>query len=438
MEYVQLDPWQKKALDCKGHMLLCTGRQSGKTFLMARKAASYMLNHENCRIIVVSLTEDQAELMIIMVLDYLEKNHLSQIEEKKKQPTKTRIFLKNGAMILARPCGNTGDAVRGFTGDVLILDEASRMPEFAFIAAKPTLLTTGGKIWMCSTPFGKSGYFYESFINKHKRFTVIHTNSEEVMKKREITETWTQQRRDGALRTLEEEKKDMSKLQYAQEYLGEFIDELRQFFSDELINETLSLKRHPAIIPNRNYYLGVDIARMGEDKGTFEIIDQIDENHLQQVENIVTKKKYTTETYDKIVELQRIWNFEKIGIDAGSGSLGVGILDFLLRNEETKRNTIALNNRAVLQDYKTDKKGRLMKEAMYIQMQMLMEQGKLKLLNEPDIRLSLKSVQYEYVMQEGLPTKIRIFGNDTHIAEGLIRACWLANQKSLNIRISWM
>ena len=33
------------------------------------------------------------------------------------------------------------------------------MPESVFTASKPTLLTTGGKIWMCSTPFGKTGYF---------------------------------------------------------------------------------------------------------------------------------------------------------------------------------------------------------------------------------------------------------------------------------------
>ena len=114
MEHILLDDWQQKALNTKGHMLLCTGRQSGKTFLMARKASDYMLTHPNCRIIVVSLTEDQAELMIIMILDYLERNHKKNIGKGMKKPTKKRIFLKNNAMCLARPVGNTGDAVRGF------------------------------------------------------------------------------------------------------------------------------------------------------------------------------------------------------------------------------------------------------------------------------------------------------------------------------------
>jgi len=50
---------------------------------------------------------------------------------------------------------------------------------------------------------------------------------------------------------------------------------------------------------------------------------------------------------------------------------------------------------------------------------------------------SLASIQYEYVVQFGQPTRLRIFGvphNASDIAEGLIRAVWCASKdKSLNI-----
>ena len=434
-----LDDWQEQALTHDGNLLLCTGRQVGKTFIMSRKAAEYMIKNKDSKIIVCSLTEDQAQLMIVMVLTYLENNYKTWIKKPySKNVTKNKIVLNNGSNIIARPVGNTGDAVRGFTGDVLILDEASRFNEFIFTASKPTLLTTGGKIWMCSTPFGKQGYFYECYLNRAGRFKVIETNSWDVVNTRQISEVWTQSKKDEAIRFLNDERMDMSELQFAQEYLGKFVDELRQFFSDELIKKICILKRSHAIIPNRSYILGMDIARMGEDATTYEILCKIDNNRIEQVENIVTKKRLTTETFDRMLQLDRQYNFKQVGIDAGSGSLGVGLLDFLLREDSIKKKIIALNNRSRDLDRDGDKKSSLLKEDMYQIMKMLMERGNLKLLDDEDLQLSLKSVQYEYLTTNNKKAAVRIFGRDTHIAEGLIRASYLANQKVLNLRLSWM
>jgi len=62
-----------------------------------------------------------------------------------------------------------------------------------------------------------------------------------------------------------------------------------------------------------------------------------------------------------------------------------------------------------------------------------MEKGYIKLLDDPEIFQSLKSVQYSY--EDG---RFRIFGNYTHIVEGLIRAYWGSKTKHLNISISWV
>jgi len=433
-----LDDWQEQALNHNGNLLLCTGRQVGKTFIMSRKAAEYMISKKGSKIIVCSLTEDQAQLMIIMTLSYLEQNYKSWIKKPySKNVTKNKIVLNNGSEILARPVGNTGDAVRGFTGDVLILDEASRFNEFIFTASKPTLLTTGGQIWMCSTPFGKQGYFYDCYLNKSQRFKVIETNSWDVVNTRPISEVWTEQKKKQAIEFLEAEKKDMSELQFAQEYLGKFSDELQQFFEDDLIKRVCILKKVPRI-EDRDYYLGVDIARLGNDEGTFEILCKINNERIEQVENIVTKKKLTTETFNGILDLNKIWDFKKIGIDAGSGSLGVGILDFLIREPNIRNKIVALNNRSRNLDRNGEKKTSLLKEDMYQIMKMMLEKGILKLLNDDNIILSLKSVQYEFITTAGKKTSMRIFGNYTHIAEGLVRASWLTNQKSLNLSISYV
>jgi hypothetical protein len=404
---------------------------------MAIKSAEYMIAHPGCHIICCSLTEDQAQLIIVMTLDYLERTHKQYIAKGAKKPTKNKIVLTNRSEILARPVGNTGDAVRGFTGDILILDEASRFAEFIFTASKPTLLTTGGQIWMCSTPFGKQGYFYEAYKNASGRFKVIEANSWDVIHERPISNSWTIEKREAAIRFLEAEQRDCSKLQFAQEYMGLFVEDLHQFFSDDLIHSICTNKR-PGRIIGEDYYLGVDIARLGEDEGTFEVLHKLANETIEQVENIVTKKKLTTETFDNIVRLEKTWNFRNIGIDAGSGSLGVGILDFLLREPTTRKKTIALNNVSRDLDFHGIKKKTLLKEDMYQNLRALMERGTIKLLDDDEIIISLKSVQYEYSTEHGQLSKVRIFGNYTHIAEGLIRAAWLANTKSLNHRIYWI
>lgn len=435
---LHLDKWQQRVLDVKGHFLLCTGRQVGKTTIFAIKAAKYMIAHKNARIIVVSLTEDQAQLIIIMIRAYLESVDKKLFKRPlSKHSTKNKIMLTNGSQVLSRPVGNTGDAVRGFTGDILIIDEASRMPESVFIAAKPTLLTTGGKIWMCSTPFGKQGYFYESWLNKHDRFEVFHISSEEVIKNRPISESWTEQQREEGLKMLDEEKKDMGTLSYSQEYLGLFMEDLRRFFSDDWIKQVCILKRSQRN-PHFPHYLGLDIARMGDDLGTYEIVCKYSKTNLHQTENITTKKQRTTATFNRILQLNSQWDFKQIGIDAGSGSLGVGILDSLLGEPSVSKKTIALNNRKIMMDKYGDRSRGLLKEDLYDNLRALGERGSIKLLNDEDLQNSLKSVQIEFVKKDGMPTKIKIFGRDAHIVEGIVRAAYLANQKSLNTTIDWM
>jgi hypothetical protein len=60
-----------------------------------------------------------------------------------------------------------------------------------------------------------------------------------------------------------------------------------------------------------------------------------------------------------------------------------------------------------------------------------MEQKKIFLLRNGEIKLSLRSIQYEYC-EKGL----RIYGNYSHIVEGLIRAAWSVKDKHLNIFIT--
>ena len=64
---------------------------------------------------------------------------------------------------------------------------------------------------------------------------------------------------------------------------------------------------------------------------------------------------------------------------------------------------------------------------MHVNLLVRGELGEIKLLNNLEIKASLRSIQYEY-LEKG---KMHIFGNDSHHTEGITRACWLIKQKNL-------
>ena len=436
-----LDPWQKEFKETKGDKILCCGRQVGKTFICSIDAAEWAVDPKNKgkNILMIAPTERQAFNLFDKTLQYLLDNHLKKVVIKgKHRPTKTKIELRNGNKIYCLPTGASGMGIRGLTIGRLYVDEASRIPEEVWAAVTPMLLTTGGNIIMLSTPFGAIGEFHRVWINKdnaYESFKRFSIDSEKVMENREICDTWTENIRKKALQQLDRAKRRMSNREYAQEYMGEFIEDLFRYFSDDLIKKTTTLKRRETIIKERKYFLGCDIARMGEDEGTFEIFDKIDNNTIEQVESIVTKKKLTTETEDRIIALDRTYNFKEIGIDAGSGSLGVGIFDHLIRIDQVKRKIIAINNRARSLDTSDKTKTKLLKEDLYDNCRSMMERGIVAFLDDDEIIESFRSVQYEYIKKEGQPTKLRIFGDYTHIVEGIIRALILAKAKNLNMWI---
>lgn len=428
---MKLDPWQVEALEHKGNLLLKTGRQVGKTTIMSIKAAKRMVKEDKSRIIVCSLTEDQAQLMIVMVLDYLQKNHPKALLKGQKYNTKNKVVIRNGSQIIARPVGNTGDALRGFTGDVLILDEVSRFNELILTAATPILATTGGEIWACSTPFGKKGWFWESYkssIGKEEgegRFKVIECDTMKVYSERPINEDWTEEKKQKALEFLEEERKQKSKLEFGQEYMGLFVEDLQQFFSDELITTRQTLNRTNT---NQNgiHYLGADIGGLGEDPSAITIFEEKNGRALQR-ECQTLRKKYTTEITDYIIHLKSIYNQRKEFID--DMGVGFGVFSELLANPKTSRSVEAINNssRPLIRD--DSRKKKILKEDLYFNLKKMMERGEIELLKDDEIFNSLKSIQLE--IKEG--GEFRFSGKDTHIAEAIIRAvAYKLQRKRLN------
>jgi len=408
---MKLDTWQQEVLETKGNIALRSGRQVGKSTIISIKSGKFAVENPNKTILVISAVERQALLLFEKILSYIHANHKQYIRTGKHKPTKHKIELKNGSVIHCLPTGESGYGIRGFTIDMLIADEAAFINEDVWQAVTPMLAVTKGDIILLSTPFGREGYFARCFNDP--TFKKFHISSEECPR---IDKEF-----------LKQEKARMSQLQYNQEYLGEFVDELMQLFPDKLIKACQTAKRAPP--SDKRYYLGVDVARMGGDETTFEIL-QKDGDFLRQMDSLITINTLTTETTQLIITLNNKWHFRRIYID--DGGMGVGVFDQLLTTPEIKRKVIPINNAKRSQDNEDKRYKKLMKEDLYLNLLRLMEQHQIRLLDDPEIFLSLKSIQYEYVTREGQLTRLRIFGNYSHIAEGIIRAAWCIKDKSLN------
>jgi len=337
-----------------------------------------------------------------------------------EQPTKTIVKLKNGSILYSLPAGKTGVFLRSFALDFLYIDEAAYVPDAVYNALKPMLLVSkkkNGLGWevFLSTPFGKGGFFYNSFTDEdYKQFHISSEDCERIDKK-----------------DLRKEEKKITKMQYAQEYLGEFIDEFQQYFPTALIKECMkkgnfirwNYKEHYK--KGGNYYLGVDYAGPGKDDNAFVTGEMQSNNDLRIVMVEESDEPNTVKTNRRIVAKDGDFNFRKLFVD--SGGFGCGPSDEL--TEKLGRKVIGLNNAKKSIDKNTERTNKILKEDLYSNAKVLMEQGKIPMIDSLPLLNSLRSMTFEYTEDR----RIKISGKNSHIAEAFVRVCWAVKEKGLNI-----
>jgi hypothetical protein len=444
---IQLDDWQKEILeDEEHHILLAKGRRIGATHLFAQKAVEWLKTHHNphptSQIVCASLTIEQAQLLIAFATQYAQETCPYLIGRGKDKPTLNKLILvvnKNKRILLAKPVGDTGRSSRGFEGQVLMVDEAPFQPDLFFDAATPILATTNGRIWLFGTFDGQDGYFWRNYekamIKKDPkaRFKVWEMDTETVSRVRPISESWTQEQHDGLIEFLKEEREDKSEMVYAQEYLAIAALDKRQFYSDEWIERVCHVdgkKDESSKLPGKNYG-GFDLARMGGDHFTAEIVKKINNKNITQIDHYTRKMLLTTDNENLIVEYTRKWNCTQSGIDAGSGTLGVSVYDHLQLINGIKEKIIAMNNRQISINQE-DGKQRLYNEDMHDNLRAMGERGELHLFNDDEIKASFRSVRWDKVQDNHGLWKVKISGKFTHIVEGIMRGAELASKdKSL-------
>jgi Terminase large subunit, T4likevirus-type, N-terminal len=160
--YTELDEWQERALLSKEpRQIYNCCRQSGKTLIASILALHTALYTPNSLILILSPSLRQSGEAYKRIFSMYQKlgKPVSSTQE-----TALTLKLANGSRILSLP--SKEGTVRGFSSvSLIIIDEASRVPDELYVSVRPMLAVSQGRLILLSTPFGKAGTFYETWEN---------------------------------------------------------------------------------------------------------------------------------------------------------------------------------------------------------------------------------------------------------------------------------
>ena len=219
------DAAQERVLNgAVGHrrIALNCNRQWGKSTVAAILAVHRLVTHPGVTVLIVAPSGRQSGETLRKVAGFLGILGIGTVGD---GVNRAAIVLPNGSRIVSLPAVDA--TVRGFSAvSMLIVDEASRVPDAVYLALRPALAVSGGDIVLVSTPNGRRGFFYREMSGMEKRTGegwLRHTGP--------VAEC-------GARVPAEfiEEERARGESYFRQEYLCEFIETGRYLFDEELVH----------------------------------------------------------------------------------------------------------------------------------------------------------------------------------------------------------
>lgn len=318
-------PYQKAFLDAKGpgpanRRIFVAGRQVGKSRSASWYAIWYAVTHAESTVLILAKAQRQAMELFNTLKKELRKSH-GDDEWGIPRSTRTEVQFENGARILCLPVGNSGANIRGYSADLLMVDEAAFIPDEIFQEVLSPMLAVGDNTFvMTSTPLGKKGYFYERYDEARRAdergeqpaYNVTHAKTED---NPYVDDEF-----------IEEQRETLTPMQFKQEILGQFVEASDSYFTtDEVLHEEVAVSERVTRETDK-CYLGADVAHTGDDASVYISMDA--EGNVFDVS--YTHGKKLTDAMGRVRTLDHQNDYDKVMVDATG--LGQGVVDQL---EET-------------------------------------------------------------------------------------------------------
>ncbi len=154
---IEPDEWQAGVLrSAANQILLLCSRQSGKSTVTALLAVHRALSRAPGLVLLLAPALRQSQELFRKVKGIL--GSLSNVP-RILQESALSLEFTTGSRIVCLPGKEA--TIRGFSAvDLLVVDEASRVPDDLYAAVRPMLAVSGGRIVLLSTPFGQRGFFH--------------------------------------------------------------------------------------------------------------------------------------------------------------------------------------------------------------------------------------------------------------------------------------
>ena len=281
------------------------GRQSGKTALSQQQAIKWALESPNQLIYWVSPTASQADKVYKQMLNMIRNQPF--MSSSKGGQGDTEITFYNNSKIQFRSSAQE-DSLRGETIEYLIIDEAAFQKESVFFEILlPMLNVRGKKVLIVSTPKGRNWFF--NMIQKgkieDKYQSFLFTSYDNPYSNPEV---------------IKIAKDSMPAVLFAQEYMGEFVDDSAIFENLKQVC-VIDIKESKYEASN-HYFIGIDVA-LKDDYTVITVIDKDDNVVWYDRFNQVTAPQLIS----RIMAANDMWKPKKIMIE--ENNQGLPIIDDL-------------------------------------------------------------------------------------------------------------
>jgi len=331
--------YQVKILrDKSKNITIRMGRQMGKTAATAIKALWFAFTrptartpYEKITIVIIAPSQRQSKIMYNQIREYIHANPI--LEASVTKSTQETIELDNNSVIHNFPVGDSAEKVRGFSINLLIVDEAAYIKQRIYTAILPSLAGTNGNLILIGTPATRTGLFYQSFYPgeggkalklqfsthwypysdsldvirvDHNGVPLYHTDGSPVT---QLSKEW-----------IEYQHETMNRAEFAQEFEARFIDESLGYFTREDI--IANVEDYPMEFVHdgeSTYAMGVDFAKY-HDSYVAVVVKKSLDGPLRVVYTMEAKNRDYSETVPLTVKIAKRFKCKYVYCD----STGVG------------------------------------------------------------------------------------------------------------------